>query len=274
VFKRDFEEWAAQSKVIVVRDIAKLNDDDWNTLKSFFARPPDSVCINRKNMREVWIPNIMNFVVMTNNDDALPAKEESRRLLILHARKPTRDPLNPHDTMKPYNPDTFNRYIERAEVQVAWARWLLARKLDWAALRGEAPWTQAKDDTVRANETDLERRVRQLRDEREEPFTRELFTAKDVFKKCFSVGVGVTETAVTVALKKTKVAQKLTKQPRVGKVKKSPLWATAAMEVYERLTDVQLWREYQRQCEGHPPSRHLRLVPMVKPRKVRVNSDD
>ncbi len=250
MLRSTFSEWAPETKLVIVRDIAKLAEDDWNTLKSFLTHPPDRVCVNLKRVREYWIPNLMHFLFMTNNDDAIELDEQARRLLVLKARTPKTNPADPEE---PYHSDTTNAYVARESVHRAVTRYLLDRKIDAALMRGRAPETTAKQAVVEANESEVQHLLRVMRDAGQGPFGRELLTAEELrLQLRTKLHPEPTWKAIGQALKRARLATRLSKQARYPKAtgaehKKVWVWASRHSEFYERLTDVQLGEEYERQ---------------------------
>jgi hypothetical protein len=140
-------------------------------------------------------------------------------------------------------------------------RYLLDRAIDPAMMRGRAPETAAKQAVVEANESELEHHLRVMRDTAEGPFARELITA-DELKAQLRIKLHPEPTwkAIGQALKRARLAVRLSKQARYPKGashKKVWVWATRYAEFYERLTDVQLAEEYERQ--KRKPSFHSTL---------------
>jgi hypothetical protein len=237
----------------VIRDIAKLEEDDWNAAKSLFTHPPDQLLVNEKHRSARWVPNLVHLIIMTNNLDALPATVDGRRLLVLQASAPTYDPKYP---TQPYDADKTNRYLERGDVQAAIAHYLRTTPVDAVALRGDAPATEAKQLVIESTESELAHRIRELRDNADGPFAQDLFQVDQLVahlklsaraKFDFSSERDLTAQRVSAELRKGKFATSLHKQARSPSGKKIRLWTIGTAGIYERLTDTGLWDEYRRQ---------------------------
>ncbi|MGC4083403.1 MAG: DUF5906 domain-containing protein [Vicinamibacterales bacterium] len=242
-----FTEWVERAKLLMVRDIAKLDEDDWNAAKSLFTHPPDQLLVNEKHRSARWVPNLVHLIVMTNNLDALPATVDGRRLLVLQALAPTHDPEDPS---QPYDPDKTNRYLEREDVQAAIAHYLRTEPVDAVAMRGDAPATAAKQLVIESTESELAHRIRELRDNGDGPFAGELFQVDTVVERLRREPAherDLTAQRVSAELRKGKFAVSLHKQARSPKGRKVRLWTTGDARAYERLTDAGLWEAYQQQ---------------------------
>jgi Family of unknown function (DUF5906) len=54
----------------------------YNKLKDFLTTPPDRVEVNRKHIHPYAVPNIQNWIFLTNHDDAISLDDDDRRFWV------------------------------------------------------------------------------------------------------------------------------------------------------------------------------------------------
>jgi hypothetical protein len=131
-----------------------------NRLKAYQSRNPDVVRINRKNVQQYTIPNLVHFVFLSNHRNAMALDDDDRRNLVY---------WSPY--VKP-EAGTKERAAEDEEFKElhAWlgdgdngdgcafvVHWLLKRDVRNFNPGAHAPFTEAKREMIRETRSEVER---------------------------------------------------------------------------------------------------------------------
>lgn len=138
-----FTDWA-KAQVIVLQELARSERFDvMNKLKVFLASTAQAMTwVNEKNLRPYPVLNLANFLVLTNNDDALAIDETDRRFMVCCS------PAKPKDGAYYEWLHDWLTLMDGAELV---AGWLLNLDLDRLAVSSTAapPRTQSKRTMIR-----------------------------------------------------------------------------------------------------------------------------
>lgn len=84
VLQSDFTAWLECKSLVVLQEVHSFERRSVaDTLKPLLAAPPATLQINRKYMTAYAMPNIVNWVFLTNHADALVLEEKDRRIMVL-----------------------------------------------------------------------------------------------------------------------------------------------------------------------------------------------
>ena len=82
--KGSFNGWAADTKLVVVQEIAEFeNHSIENQLKPLCAAPPESLRINLKGVKQYCIPNLLSMIFMTNDRQPIPISASNDRFFCI-----------------------------------------------------------------------------------------------------------------------------------------------------------------------------------------------
>lgn len=165
----NFNEWAATKLVIIEEMAAFGNVAIVNKLKPYIAAPPYKLPINGKFLRPYEVPNIGNYVLFSNREDALPLDETDRRYFICWSKAEKRDDA--------YYRDLYAWFDANLETVYGW---LMARDVSGFSAKGRAPMTEAKLEMALASRSPLEQHVSVCIEEGRFPFKADLIALSDV----------------------------------------------------------------------------------------------
>ena len=165
----DFNPWLLDKQLIVGEEIHGGRDkkEVIERLKMLITSP--TVTINEKHKPQFTVPNVANFVFLTNNLDAFHLVDQDRRFWVWEI--PQEQPLPDEFYQR------FKNWKESTDGIAALHHYLL--NLDLAGFNpdAKAPMTQAKEDMIELSRTEVER---WLRDFQHGSHGRSLFTADDL----------------------------------------------------------------------------------------------
>lgn len=146
--KSDFNGWAQNACVCVVDELriqGHSRFDALNALKPLVTN--DTVSIHAKGRDPYQIPNVMNFLALTNFKDALPLSDTDRRWFVIFTPW---DNIAGMEVTVGENTDAYFKKLFRAihEEPGALRRWLLDRDLSGFNPDGRAPVTAEKSVMV------------------------------------------------------------------------------------------------------------------------------
>ena len=187
----DFNSWLAEKKLVIIHEakretrVGKLTD----YLKDIIVQP--TTRLNRKGIEAVPIENLADFLLITNEDDAIDIDPAERRYFVIvcadlpKGAKPAPGHEPPYirtKDMDDYYDKLFGGMSDEeiaANVPTSECRrllgWLLKRKGGNVKLPPMAPPTVARSDMIDANRSDLARWLRERYIDREWPFATPLF---------------------------------------------------------------------------------------------------
>lgn len=160
-----YTEWLEMALLVTCDEVLSAGDDGsnmaWKRRESYErlkqlidprSRMMNIICKGRPNYRGMIYAN---FLLATNNSNALPLIEGDRRIAVLRGAKRAlvKDAVAKAAIDRLRKPNNLGGIQEGPAAAIY--DWLTARKIDWEALR-EAPLFQGKIEMVAANEGDLE----------------------------------------------------------------------------------------------------------------------
>jgi hypothetical protein len=192
----DFNSWLAEKKLVIIHEakrqtrVGKLSD----YLKDIIVQ--STVLLNRKGIEPVPIENVADFLLITNETDAIEMTSGERRYYIIECAQipfganaaPGQDP--PYIRTKAMDAHYDELFTGLSDADIAAnvpppecrriLSWLLKRKNGNVTLPINAPPTRARSDMIDANRTDLQRHLHGKYLAREWPFKRRVFNIPDV----------------------------------------------------------------------------------------------
>lgn len=142
-----------------------------NKLKPLIAAPPDTLQVNRKNVAQYHIPNIINVVMFTNHEDALAPTQGDRRYWVhrcLIDEKPS----------KAYFVRLWGWFNAGGDAAVF--AWLMARDVSAFDPKEPAPMTEAKQDMIAASSPAAVRWLEEQFEDEGAFRARELLTVREI----------------------------------------------------------------------------------------------
>jgi Family of unknown function (DUF5906) len=126
-----------QAQVIYVPEIMNFSKREMATkLKDFITTPPNFVSVNTKNVKQYDIPKVQNWIMSTNNDDALSIELTDRRYWICQMLLETPMPKAHYKALW--------HWLEKEDGRAKVAGWLLKRDLSAFDPMATPPNTEAK----------------------------------------------------------------------------------------------------------------------------------
>jgi hypothetical protein len=210
-----------------------------NKLKPLIAAPPNTLMVNRKNVPQYEVPNIINVILMSNHDDALAPTQHDRRYWVHRCPKE----VPPTAYFK-----KFYAWLDDGGDAKVFG-WLRARDISQFNHLSPAPMTAAKQEMIdQAQPAPLRWCREQLRedgrfDDRKLMTVREIVDAADRSRSTASRDVN--EKWALAALK----AEGFTslEQVRDGKDRRR-LWVRGPSELFAQLTPAELLRRYREEA--------------------------
>jgi hypothetical protein len=128
-----------------------------NKLKPYLAAPPDWLIVNKKNVPQYEVPNIVNLILFSNHEDAIAPTQDDRRYFVCRCRI-TEKPPKEHF-------DEFYAWLNSGG-DAKFFGWLLARDISRFDHRAPPPMTAAKQAMIDlAKPRDVRWCLEQLRDD-------------------------------------------------------------------------------------------------------------
>jgi hypothetical protein len=187
---RDFNGWMAQRRLAIIHEL-KGKFETVEVLKDLITQT--TIEINLKGIEAFEIENFVNFLTISNHDDAVPLDDDDRRWLGLECAKIPFGALPKPSGNKPYTrtPEMDAYYTALFEAQPPdkpatdetrrFLGWLLKRNivLDCQQI---APATKAHAKVVDASRSSLETLIVQMRADKVWPFNATVFAVADLFE--------------------------------------------------------------------------------------------
>jgi hypothetical protein len=127
-------------QLVVLNEVHTFSRREFmNKLKPLLAAPPDTLMVNRKNVPQFSIPNIINVIMFTNHEDALAPTQGDRRYWIHRCLIEERPPKAHFNAL-------YAWLNAGGDAKVF--GWLLARDLSQFDDHEPAPMTQAKQAMI------------------------------------------------------------------------------------------------------------------------------
>lgn len=161
------------SQVVVVQEMMNFTRRElYNKLKDMTAAPPLWLEVNKKNQNQFTVPNIQNWVIFTNNDDAIALDADDRRFWVHRSYLEV-----PKD--EAYY-DALYTWFAQPESAAKVAAWLKQRDIATFNPSARPPHSQAKADMI---ESAMPATIRYLVEQLEQGGAfagRELLLARDL----------------------------------------------------------------------------------------------
>ena len=184
-------------------------------------------------------PNRLNFLFLTNHDDAIILDENDRRYCILDAS------AGPHPNgQKGYYKHLFKWTKENAP---ALAHYFQHRDLSDFEPKAHAPMTDAKGELIEESRLPLETTIEELVENYKEPFCVDLVLPSDVAPKMQKLALRADPKAVGKAFRKLGFQQIAKSRFHQGSDSKQALYVVRNYSRYAKLTAEQLRDFYQKQ---------------------------
>lgn len=243
------------SQVVVVQEMMNFTRRElYNKLKDMTAAPPLYLEVNRKNQNQFAIPNIQNWVIFTNHDDAIALDDDDRRFFVHRSLL---------DDPKPdaYYSELYRWYgAEGSAAKVA--GWLKARDLAAFNPSARPPMTQAKAEMADHALPAAVRYFAELLEEGGPYHGRELVTAyemlthsRSAFDASPAVQNGAREKHVIAALRRagySAIGVKVCLQDDAGTRKggTARLWTNKSAQIMAELGGARLRQRYEQEVAG------------------------
>jgi hypothetical protein len=136
-----------------------------NKLKPYLAAPPHEIRVNRKNVPQFEVPNIANWIFLTNSETPIAIEEDDRRFFFYWS------PAAPLE-------------VEFYKAYHIWAKdhagdvlgYLLDYDIESFNPKARPPMTAAKAALIEDSKSDIEQFLKRKIDEQSAPFDEDLFT--------------------------------------------------------------------------------------------------
>jgi hypothetical protein len=187
---RDFNGWISEKTLGILHEL-KGKFETVDVFKDLITQP--TVEVNKKGIEPFEIESFINFLTITNHDDALPLDDDDRRWFGIEcATIPNlADPTPSGDKHFTHTKESKAYYKRLFETQPAdspateetrrFLGWLLKRKIV-LDVKGMAPPTKARTKVIESGRSSLESLIVQMRADKDWPFNCPLFSTTDLFK--------------------------------------------------------------------------------------------
>ncbi len=144
-----------------------------NKLKTYLASPPEYLEVNRKTLRGIKIPNLIQFIFMTNFKDALHVSQGDGRYFCIWSDA---EPLDPD-----YYTNLVKWYDNGGNGLVV--RWLMDRDVTGFEPKKPAPHTSFKSEVQATSKGTLRQKLEDLIEGYDPPFGVDVARTKDIEKE-------------------------------------------------------------------------------------------
>lgn len=166
-----FNEYLCDARLLVVEEMhISRTHGSKDRLKPLLAAPPHTLNVNRKNLKQYAVPNIVALIFLTNNRNAVATSEDGRRYFVTFNDGARQD--------NEYYVELVNWY-ERGGTRLA-ARYLIDLPLGDFTPLGAAPATAARTAMTRATRGQLASILEEAIEDGEGPFQKQFVTTQEV----------------------------------------------------------------------------------------------
>ncbi len=153
LIKSDFTEWSNKAAVVVIEEVkvpAHSAREAENKLKAPVSNP--YIEVHPKGKACYVVPNVTNYLILSNFRDGLPIDKSDRRYMALKAA------IGEAEAKALSDAGYFERLFDAVERHGgALRKWLLDRKLsDEFKPDGRAPWTTEKDRVIESSKSETQ----------------------------------------------------------------------------------------------------------------------
>lgn len=143
-----------EGKLVIVEELnAVEKKEQLNKLKPLEAAPPFHVSINKKNVAQYQLPNLISFVYFSNYRDALKMDDDDRRHMVYWSPCPeTKEGTPEHVARAKWFAEFYAWLDAGGDAHVV--HWLMARDVSKFSYAGHAPWTESKGEMIRETQSD------------------------------------------------------------------------------------------------------------------------
>ena len=179
VFLGSFNSWVEGRSVCIVQEVNTFERRELSDrVKNLLADPPSELLINRKFVAEYDVPNVCNFVMLSNHSDGFAIEAGDRRLFVLHCEASRVE-------MEPLTAACWHWLAggsSGVDGMRAVCQWLMARDLAAFQPKASAPETDAKQAMREQTQGIAESLVQQAIDSEMGPFScgKDLATGQEV----------------------------------------------------------------------------------------------
>lgn len=167
-FKGDFSGWVEGGQLVVFEEVMTNGRRDlMNKIKTQFTS--ETVRVNKKNVQDYHVPNVFNFLLFTNYEDAVLLDDGDRRFMIYNS------PARPQS--EEYYTNLFTSTIEEAG-QVLWM--LQNRDLTKFNPKGVAPMTEDKKRLMESSKGELYHVIKEAIDTAVLPFNLDMAKQSEI----------------------------------------------------------------------------------------------
>jgi len=248
--KSSFNSWARGKQLVVIEEMMTFGRMDvMNKLKPWITQ--DEITINQKYLHTYTLPNRMNFLLLTNHENAI----------VLRDRKDRRYWLWYSNAVETKSPQYYNELFRwTAQNAGVIAQCFLDRDLSGFSADRAPPMTTAKQQLIRADRPEWELWVIQKIKRGEHPFDRDLIAIKDVQDAVAESedvrSIAVSQATVTIALNAMGAVR--CGQVRLQGSEKVRLWAVRHPEQWKTATEKALREHY---LQGKPAEEERGDIP-------------
>lgn len=171
----DWTDWYENKSLVVIEEINSFERRSIaEKLKPMLTNPPYLLRVNKKHVIPYDVPNVANFVFLSNHADALPIEGSDRRSFVVHAA------VRKTDFPDDYFDDLYGWLDLGGDMMVC--GWLAQRDLSAFKAKGDAPRTDAKDAMRRMSLGVIEGVLLSAVEDEDGVFERDLLTMREVIE--------------------------------------------------------------------------------------------
>ena len=171
--RSSFNEWIAEKSLVIVEEIMAMGRRElMNTMKPLITE--EFITVNAKYQRRYEIENKANFILLSNHRDALRLDSGDRRYFVVASEKGPKSPLY-YDQLYQWTLKNYGTILN----------WLLRRDISTFSANSHPPSTSGKRQMIESSRPEAELLIKQLIDEREDPFHHNLFESRPAYKAIF-----------------------------------------------------------------------------------------
>ena len=214
-------------KLIVVEEMQTLaKNDQMNRMKALISAPPHELIVNKKNVSQYAIPNIINLIFFTNKHNAVAVERHDRRFFVYWSPAQANTPAFYKRVAEYYENGGYGMVVQ----------WLMQRDLSGFNAKGHAPYTKHKGEMYRAALDPLAEWIESGIEDEAPPFQADIVSVRGVTQ-------AVPKELIRYGPKPSKIAHLLSNcgAHKLGRIRTSgvrdTLYAIRRQSNYQSLTD-------------------------------------